>query len=225
MGVSDIITFDAHDPRVQNAVPLMGFDNYFVHYQILKCLTRNFPDVRLNKNSLMVISPDEGAIPRNVYYASVLGLDLGMFYKRRDYSTIINGRNPIIAHEYIGSSVEGMNVFVADDMIATGDSILHLAKEIKEKGAKKVFLAATFSLFTEGIEKFNKAYQEGVFDAVLSTNLTYRIPELKDCKWFIEADLSKYISYIIAAANVNESVSNLLDPSQKIRELVARLGE
>ena len=225
MGVSDIITFDAHDPRVQIAVPLMGFDNYFVHYQILKCLTRNFPDVRLNKNSLMVISPDEGAIPRNVYYASVLGLDLGMFYKRRDYSTIINGRNPIIAHEYIGSSVEGMNVFVADDMIATGDSILHLAKEIKDKGAKKVFLAATFSLFTEGIEKFNKAYQEGVFDAVLSTNLTYRIPELKDCKWFIEADLSKYISYIIAAANVNESVSNLLDPSQKIRELVARLGE
>jgi len=224
MGVSDIITFDAHDPRVQNAVPLMGFDNYFVHYQILKCLTRNFPDVRLNKESLMVISPDEGAIPRNVYYASVLGLDLGMFYKRRDYSTIINGRNPIIAHEYIGSSVDGMNVFVADDMIATGDSILHLAKEIKNKGAKKVFLAATFSLFTDGIEKFNQAYHEGVFDAVLSTNLTYRIPELKECKWFIEADLSKYISYIIAAANVNESVSNLLDPSQKIRELVARLA-
>ena len=172
----------------------------------------------------MVISPDEGAIPRNVYYASVLGLDLGMFYKRRDYSTIINGRNPIIAHEYIGSSVEGMNVFVADDMIATGDSILRLAKEIKEKGAKKVFLTATFSLFTEGVDKFNKAYEEGVFDAVLSTNLTYRIPELENCEWFVEADLSKYISYIIAAANVNESVANLLDPSQKIRELVQRLN-
>lgn len=224
MGVTDIITFDAHDPRVQNAVPLMGFDNYFAHYQILKCLTRRFPDVKLQKDSLMVISPDEGAIPRNVYYASVLGLDLGMFYKRRDYSTIINGRNPIIAHEYIGSSVEGMNVFVADDMIATGDSILRLAKEIKEKGAKKVFLSATFSLFTEGVDKFNKAYEEGVFDAVLSTNLTYRIPELKDCEWFVEADLSKYISYIIAAANVNESVANLLDPSQKIRELVQRLN-
>ena len=224
MGVTDIITFDAHDPRVQNAVPLMGFDNYFAHYQILKCLTRRFPDVKLQKDSLMVISPDEGAIPRNVYYASVLGLDLGMFYKRRDYSTIINGRNPIIAHEYIGSSVEGMNVFVADDMIATGDSILRLAKEIKEKGAKKVFLAATFSLFTEGVDKFNKAYQDGVFDAVLSTNLTYRIPELKECEWFVEADLSKYISYIIAAANVNESVANLLDPSQKIRELVDRLN-
>lgn len=224
MGVTDIITFDAHDPRVQNAVPLMGFDNYFAHYQILKCLTRRFPDVKLQKDSLMVISPDEGAIPRNVYYASVLGLDLGMFYKRRDYSTIINGRNPIIAHEYIGSSVEGMNVFVADDMIATGDSILRLAKEIKEKGANKVFLTATFSLFTEGVDKFNKAYEEGVFDAVLSTNLTYRIPELKNCEWFVEADLSKYISYIIAAANVNESVANLLDPSQKIRELVQRLN-
>ena len=224
MGVTDIITFDAHDPRVQNAVPLMGFDNYFAHYQILKCLTRRFPDVKLQKDSLMVISPDEGAIPRNVYYASVLGLDLGMFYKRRDYSTIINGRNPIIAHEYIGSSVEGMNVFVADDMIATGDSMLRLAKEIKEKGAKKVFLTATFSLFTEGVDKFNKAYEEGVFDAVLSTNLTYRIPELKNCEWFVEADLSKYISYIIAAANVNESVANLLDPSQKIRELVQRLN-
>ena len=224
MGVTDIITFDAHDPRVQNAVPLMGFDNYFAHYQILKCLSRRFPDVKLQKDSLMVISPDEGAMTRNVFYASVLGLDLGMFYKRRDYSTIINGRNPIVAHEYIGASVEGMNVFVADDMIATGDSILKLAKEIKEKGAKKVFLAATFSLFTEGVEKFNKAYEEGIFDAVLSTNLTYRIPELKECEWFVEADLSKYISYIIAAANVNESVANLLDPSQKIRELVEKLN-
>ena len=224
MGVTDIITFDAHDPRVQNAVPLMGFDNYFAHYQILKCLSRRFPDVKLQKDSLMVISPDEGAMTRNVFYASVLGLDLGMFYKRRDYSTIINGRNPIVAHEYIGASVKGMNVFVADDMIATGDSILKLAKEIKEKGAKKVFLAATFSLFTEGVEKFNKAYEEGIFDAVLSTNLTYRIPELKECEWFVEADLSKYISYIIAAANVNESVANLLDPSQKIRELVERLN-
>lgn len=224
MGVTDIITFDAHDPRVQNAVPLMGFDNYFAHYQILKCLSRRFPDVKLQKDSLMVISPDEGAMTRNVFYASVLGLDLGMFYKRRDYSTIINGRNPIVAHEYIGANVKGMNVFVADDMIATGDSILKLAKEIKEKGAKKVFLAATFSLFTEGVEKFNKAYEEDIFDAVLSTNLTYRIPELKECEWFVEADLSKYISYIIAAANVNESVANLLDPSQKIRELVEKLN-
>ena len=225
MGVNDIITFDAHDPRVQNAVPRMGFDNYFAHYQILKSLVRKFPDIKLNKNSLMVISPDEGAMTRNVFYASVLGLDLGMFYKRRDYSTIVNGRNPIVAHEYIGSSVLGMDVFVADDMIATGDSILKLAKEIKEKGAQRVFLAATFSLFTEGVEKFNKAYEDGVFDAVLSTNLTYRIPELSECSWFVEADISKYIAYIIAAANFNETVSNLLDPSQKIRELVANFNQ
>ena len=151
MGVSDIITFDAHDPRVQNAVPMMGFDNYFPTYQVLKALTKHFPDVKLDKNSLMCISPDEGAIGRNVYYASVLGLDLGMFYKRRDYASVVNGRNPIIAHEYIGSPVMGMNVFVADDMIATGDSMIKLAREIKEKGAQRVFLSATFSLFTEGL--------------------------------------------------------------------------
>lgn len=223
MGVSDIITFDAHDPRVQNAVPLMGFDNYFPHYQILKSLTKRFPDVKLDKNSLMIISPDEGAMSRNVFYASVLGLDLGMFYKRRDYANVVNGRNPIVAHEYIGSPVMGMNVFVADDMIATGDSILKLATEIKEKGAQRVFLAPTFALFTEGVEKFNKAYADGVFDAVLSTNLTYRIPELKECEWFIEADMSKYIAYIIAAANFDESVSNLLNPSDKIRQLVDSL--
>ena len=225
MGVNDIITFDAHDPRVQNAVPRMGFDNYFAHYQLLKSLVRKFPDIKLNKNNIMVISPDEGAMTRNVFYASVLGLDLGMFYKRRDYSTIVNGRNPIVAHEYIGSPVLGMDVFVADDMIATGDSILKLAKEIKEKGAERVFLAATFSLFTEGVDKFNKAYEDGVFDAVLSTNLTYRIPELKQCPWFVEADISKYISFIIAAANFNESVSNLLDPSQKIRELIDNFNQ
>ncbi|MBD5092595.1 MAG: ribose-phosphate pyrophosphokinase [Clostridiales bacterium] len=225
MGVSDIITFDAHDPRVCNAVPFMGFDNYFAHYQILKSLVKKFPDINIDKNSMMVISPDEGAMTRNVFYASVLGLDLGMFYKRRDYSTIVNGRNPIVAHEYIGSPVMGMDVFVADDMIATGDSILKLAREIKEKGAHRVFLAATFSLFTEGVEKFSRAYEDGVFDAVISTNLTYRIPELKDCEWFLEADISKYIAFIIAAANVHESVSNLLDPSQKIRDLVARIGK
>lgn len=223
MGVSDIITFDAHDPRVQNAVPLLGFDNYFPHYQILKSLTREVPDIRLDKDNLMVISPDEGAMTRNVYYASVLGLDLGMYYKRRDYSQIINGRNPIVAHEYIGAPVAGKNVFVADDMIATGDSILKLAREIKNNGAKKVFLAATFALFTEGLDKFDEAYADGCFDAVVSTNLTYRLPGLRDRKWFIEADMSKYISYIIAAANFNESVSMLLEPSKKIKELVDRL--
>lgn len=225
MGVSDVITFDAHDPRVQNAVPLMGFDNYFPTYQVLKALTKHFPDVRLDKNSLMCISPDEGAIGRNVYYASVLGLDLGMFYKRRDYANVVNGRNPIIAHEYIGSPVMGMNVFVADDMIATGDSMIKLAREIKEKGAQRVFLSATFALFTEGVDKFNRAYEEGLFDAVISTNLCYRIPELKNCKWFVEADMSKYLAYIIAAGNLNEAVSNLLDPFEKIHQLVERINK
>ena len=225
MGVSDIITFDAHDPRVQNSVPMMGFDNYFPTYQVLKALTKRFPDVKLDKNSLMCISPDEGAIGRNVYYASVLGLDLGMFYKRRDYANVVNGRNPIIAHEYIGSPVMGMNVFVADDMIATGDSMIKLAREIKEKGAQRVFLSATFALFTEGVDKFNRAYEEGLFDAVISTNLCYRIPELKDCKWFVEADMSKYLAYIIAAGNLNEAVSNLLDPFEKIHQLVERINK
>ncbi len=220
MGVTDVITFDAHDPRVQNAVPLMGFDNYFPNYQILKALTKRFPDVKFDRDHLMCVSPDEGAMGRNVYYATVLGLDLGMFYKRRDYANIVNGRNPIIAHDYIGAPVAGKDIFVADDMIATGDSIIKLAKEIKEKGANRVFLSATFSLFTEGVDKFNKAYEEGWFDAVVSTNLTYRIPELKNCVWFIEADMSKYIAYIIAAANYNESVSSLLDPFDKIRTMV-----
>lgn len=225
MGVSDIITFDAHDPRVQNSVPMMGFDNYFPTYQVLKALVKRFPDIKLDKNSLMCISPDEGAIGRNVYYASVLGLDLGMFYKRRDYASVVNGRNPIIAHEYIGSPVLGMNVFVADDMIATGDSIIKLAREIKEKGAQRVILSATFSLFTEGVEKFNRAYEEGLFDAVISTNLCYRIPELKECEWFVEADMSKYLAYIIAAGNLNEAVSNLLDPFEKIHQLVASINK
>ncbi len=223
MGVKDIITFDAHDPRVQNAVPLMGFDNYFPTYQILKGMHRKFPEVDLKEN-FMCVSPDEGAMARNIYYASILGVELGMFYKRRDYAHVVNGRNPIVAHEYIGAPVLGMNVFVADDMIATGDSILKLAKELKEKGANKIFLTATFALFTEGVEKFNKAYEEGLFDAVISTNLTYRIPELSNVEWFIESDLSKYIAYIIAACNFNDSVSRLISPTDKVRALLAKIN-
>lgn len=225
MGVADIITFDAHDPRVQNAVPLMGFDNYFPTYQILKAMHRNFPEIPLDNNHLMVVSPDEGAMNRNIYYASVLGLELGMFYKRRDYTQVVNGRNPIVAHEYIGQSVMGMDVFVADDIIATGDSSLKLCRELKEKGAGNIFITATFALFTEGVEKFQKAYEEGLFTAVLSTNLTYRIPELKECKWFIEADLSKYIAYIISACNSNLPVSKLLEPHDKIQELMGRINK
>lgn len=224
MGVSDIITFDAHDPRVQNAVPEMGFDNFFATYQILKALLKNYPTVNLDKQHFMVVSPDEGAMSRNIYYSSVLGIDLGMFYKRRDYSTIVNGRNPIVSHEYIGNDVSGKDIFVADDIIATGDSVLHLCKELKAKGARNIFLSATFALFTEGVEKFNKAYNEGLFTAVLSTNLTYTPEALKQCKWFVGADMSKFIAYIISACNQNRSVSTLLDPHDKINEMLINSG-
>lgn len=220
MGVKEVITFDAHDPRVQNAVPLMGFDNFFATYQILKALRHRFPDLKLDKDSFMIVSPDEGAMNRNIYYASVLGVDLGMFYKRRDYTTIINGRNPIVNHEYIGSSVKGKNIFVADDIIATGDSMLRLCRHLKSDGAKNIFLNATFALFTEGKEKFQTAYEEGLFTAVLSTNLTYVNPEVQATEWFIEADLSKYVSYIIAYCNQNKSVADLLSSSERINELL-----
>jgi len=224
MGVKDVITFDAHDDRVQNAVPLMGFDNYYPHYQILKKLSKHFPDVQFNKDKMMIISPDEGAMNRNIAYATNLGLDLGMFYKRRDYTRIISGRNPIISHEYIGSSVMGMDVFVADDIIATGDSILKLSYEIKEKGAKRVFLSSTFALFTEGLAKFDKAYEEKAFDGLFSTNLTYRIPELSKAKWFYETDMSKYLSYIIAASNYQISATKLLSPIEKIKKLMEKIN-
>lgn len=222
MGVTDIVTFDAHDPRVQNAVPLLGFDNFLPSYQILKALLRNFKDIKLDKEHFMIVSPDEGAMGRNIFYSSVLSVNLGMFYKRRDYSTIVNGRNPIVAHEYIGNDVKGMTVFVADDIIATGDSVLKLCSELKEKGAKDIFLVATYGLFTEGIEKFNKAYEDGLFTAVISTNLTYVPEELKNCKWYKCADLSKFIAYIIAACNQDMSLSNLLDPHDKIKALLKK---
>ena len=185
MGVKDIITFDAHDPRVQNAVPLMGFDNFFPCYQILKAIVRKYPDIVFDKDSTMIISPDEGAMSRNIFYASVLGLDLGMFYKRRDFSVVVNGRNPIVAHEYIGNPVEGKDILVADDIIATGDSMLHLAKELKDKGAKRIFLVPTFAMFTEGTERFDRAYADGIFDGVISTNLSYTLPELAEREWFM----------------------------------------
>lgn len=224
MGVTDIITFDAHDPRVQNAVPEMGFDNFFATYQILKALLKDFPQVNLGKDHFMIVSPDEGAMGRNIYYSSVLGINLGMFYKRRDYSTIVNGRNPIVSHEYIGNDVKGMDIFVADDIIATGDSMLHLCKELKERGCKNIFITATFALFTEGVEKFNKAFEEGLFTAVLSTNLTYTPEEVKKCKWFISADMSKFIAHIIATCNQDRSVSSLLDPHDKINDMLINNG-
>ncbi|MDR3263759.1 MAG: ribose-phosphate pyrophosphokinase [Clostridiales bacterium] len=224
MGVKEIITFDAHDPRVQNAVPLMGFDNFFPTYQIIKAIYNKYHNFAFDKNHCMIVSPDEGAMGRNIYYASVLGLDLGMFYKRRDYSVVVDGRNPIVSHDYIGSSVMGMDVFVADDIIATGDSVLHLAHDLKEKGAGRVFILATYALFTEGLEVFDKAYADGYIEGVISTNLSYTREELHGKPWYIEADLSKYISYIISACNRNKSVSALLEPISKIQELIDKMN-
>ncbi len=222
MGVKNIITFDAHDPRVQNACPLMGIDNAMPTYQVLKALLRNVHDLKIDKDHLMVVSPDEGAMNRNMYYSSVLGTDLGMFYKRRDYSVIINGRNPIVAHEYLGSSVKDKDVLVADDIIASGDSMLTLAKHLKEEGAKRIFMTATYGLFTEGVDRFQKAYEDGLLDGILTTNLTYRSPELLNAPWYIEVDMSKYIAYFILAFHQNKSITQLLDPHKKIQDLLDR---
>ena len=220
MGVSNIITFDAHDPRVQNAIPTGGFESIMPSYQVFKALLKKDKTLQIDKDHLMVVSPDEGAIDRNIFYASVLGLDMGMFYKRRDYTRSVNGLNPIIAHEYIGDSVEGKDVFVADDIISSGESVIELAKELKKRHANRIFAAATFALFTNGIEEYNKAYKEGIIDRVISTNLTYRRPELREAPWFVEADMSKYISYIIATLNHDRSLSGLLNPYDRIHRLL-----
>ncbi len=222
IGVKNIITFDAHDPRVQNATPFMGFDNVMPTYQVLKAMLRKYKDLNLDKEHLMIVSPDEGAMQRNIYYASVLGVDLGMFYKRRDFSTVVNGRNPIVAHEYMGNPVAGKDILVADDIIASGDSMLGLAYELKEKGAKRIFVTATYGLFTEGLEKFQKAVDDGAITGVLSTNLTYRTPELLAKDWFTDVDCSKYIAYYILAMHQNQSVSKLLDPHAKIKTLLEK---
>lgn len=220
LGVENIITFDAHDPRVQNAVPLSNFDSVQPTYQMLKSLLRTVPDLCIDKEHLMVISPDEGAAYRNIYYASMMGLDLGLFYKRRDYSCIVNGRNPIIAHEYLGADVQGKDVIIADDILATGDSMLDLCRELKGRKAGRVYLAATFALFTEGLEYFDKAYEDGLFDYVLGTNLTYLNPALKTRPWFVEVNMAKYIALLIATLNHDQSISQLLNPSERIEKLL-----
>ena len=222
MGVSNIITFDAHDPRVQNAIPTTGFESVMPSYQIFKALLKRDKTLRIDRQHMMIVSPDEGAIDRNIFYASVLGLDMGLFYKRRDYTRIINGRNPIVAHEYLGDSVEGKDVFVADDMISSGDSMIDLARELKMRKANRIFAGCTFALFTNGLEAFHQAYREGIIDRVISTNLTYRNPELAQAEWFIEADMSKYISYIIATLNHDRSLSKLLNPYDRIHGLLKR---
>ncbi len=224
MGVSNVVTFDAHDPRVHNAVPLMGFDNVMPTYQVLKTMLREFPDLNLSKEKFMIVSPDEGALNRNMYYASVLGVELGMFYKRRDYSTIVNGRNPIVAHEYLGNPVEGKDVFIADDIISSGESMLDLAYALKAKKAGRIFAYATYAIFTNGLEKFDKAYEEGYIDGVLGTNLTYRTPELLSRPWFHEVDVSKYIAYFIEAINHDVSISRIIDPHEKIEQLLKKHG-
>lgn len=220
MGVSNLITVDAHDPRVCNAIPLMGFDNVMPSYQVLKAMFAAFPDLVIEKDKFMVISPDEGALNRNMFYASMLEVEMGMFYKRRDYSTIVNGRNPIVAHEYLGTSVEGKTVFVADDIISSGDSMLDIAKELKKRNAKRFFAYATYGIFTNGLAAFDKAYEEGMIDAVFSTNLTYRTPELMKRPWYKEVDVSKYIAYFVASINHDTSISNVMDPKEKIKALL-----
>lgn len=224
MGVSNIITFDAHDPRMQNAVPLMGLDNVMPTYQVIKALLRDIPDLSFDRDHFMVISPDEGAMNRNMYYASVLGVNLGMFYKRRDYSRIVNGRNPIVAHEYLGESVEGKDIFVADDIISSGESMLDIAVALKEKGAKRIFANATYAIFTNGVEAFDKAYEDGLLAGVFGTNLTYRRPELLNREWFHEVDCSKYIAYFISALNHDMSISAVIDPHERINTLLKKHG-
>lgn len=224
MGVSNIVTFDAHDPRVHNAIPLMGFDNVMPSYQVLKALFRAVPDLQPDRDHLMIVSPDEGAMNRNMYYSSVLGCNLGMFYKRRDYSRVVNGRNPIVAHEYLGEDVKGKDVFIADDIIASGESMLDIGYELKMRGAKNIFTCATFPLFTAGLDKFDKAYNDGIIKAVLGTNLTYRKPELLERPWYFDVDLSKYTAYFIAAINHDMSVSSIIDPMTKIKHLLDNHG-
>ncbi|MGN0204833.1 MAG: ribose-phosphate pyrophosphokinase, partial [Coprococcus sp.] len=216
LGVENIITFDAHDPRVQNAIPNSGFDSIQPTYQFIKALFNNIPDLQVDSEHMMIISPDEGAMGRAVYYSNVLGLDMGMFYKRRDYSRVVNGRNPIVAHEFLGSSVEGKDVFIIDDMISSGESMLDVAKELKKRKAKRVFVAATFGLFTNGMKLFDEYYEQGLISRVLTTNVIYQSPELLSRPYYINVDLSKYIALLIDKLNYDHSISELLDPSAKI---------
>ena len=225
MGVDNIITFDAHDPRVQNAIPLKGFETVQPAYQFIKGILKNCDDLKLDNDHLMIISPDEGGTNRAVYLANVLGVDMGMFYKRRDYSKIVNGRNPIVAHEFLGSSVEGKDVFIIDDMISSGESMIDVASELKRRKAKRVFCATTFGLFTNGFKKFDEAYTNGIIDKVLTTNLVYQPEELLSKPWYINVDMSKYIALLIDTLNHDSSISNLLSPVERIQQRVKEYNE
>ena len=222
MGVDNIITFDAHDPRVQNAIPLNGFETIRPTYQFIKGLLRTFKDLQIDSEHMMAISPDEGATGRAIYLANVLNLDMGMFYKRRDFSRVVDGRNPIVAHEFLGSSVEGKDVIILDDMISSGDSMLDVARQLKQRKAKRIFCAATFGLFTNGLEKFDQAYEEGILDAVLTTNLIYQTPELLERPYYINCDMSKYIALVIDTLNHDGSISSILNPIERIQNVVTK---
>lgn len=222
MGVNNIITFDAHDPRVQNSIPLSGFENVQPTYQMIKACLRYDDKIMLDKDNTMIISPDEGAMGRCMYYSSVLGMDLGTFYKRRDYSTIVDGKNPIVAHEFLGRDITGKDVIVVDDMIASGDSMIDVSRELKKRNANRVIVFSTFGLFTEGIEKFDAAHKEGLIDSVFTTNLVYRSPELREATWYHEVDMSKFIALIINTLNEEKSISDLLTPINKIERILEK---
>ncbi|MGL5258623.1 MAG: ribose-phosphate pyrophosphokinase [Lachnospiraceae bacterium] len=222
MGVDNIITFDAHDPRVQNAIPLHGFETIQPAYQFIKNLLLNVNDLSLDSANMMVVSPDEGGMSRAIYIANVLGLDMGMFYKRRDYTKIINGRNPIIAHEFLGPSVEGKDIIIIDDMISSGESVIEVAAALKERKAKRIFVFSTFGLFTNGLERFDKAYEQGIITRIITTNVIYQTPELLEREWYIDCDMSKYIAFIIDTLNHDTSISDLLDQNERIQTIVTQ---
>lgn len=222
MGVSNIITFDAHDPRVQNAIPLSGFDNFMPTYQFVKAVLSRYPNLKIDKENLMVISPDEGAMDRAVYLANNLSVDMGMFYKRRDYSKVVDGRNPIVDHEFLGSSVEGKTVLIVDDMISSGESMLDTAKELKERKADKVIVCCTFGLFTNGLEKFDEFYNKGYIDSVVTTNLNYRPKELLEREWYVEADISKYLAAIMNSLNHDVPISTAMSSTEKIQNILKK---
>ncbi len=222
MGVESVITFDAHDPRVQNAIPLKTFETIRPTYQFIKALLRNVPDLQIDKEHLMLISPDEGAMDRAVYFANILGVDMGMFYKRRDYSVVVDGRNPIVAHEFLGTDVEGKDVIVVDDMISSGDSMFDVARELKKRKARRIFVCATFGLFTNGLKKFDDAYKEGLIYRIVTTNLIYQTDELLAKPYYISADMSKYIALLIDTLNHDQSISYLLDPTDRIKKIIQK---
>ncbi len=222
MGVKNIITFDAHDPRVNNAIPYDGFDNVQAAYQMIKALLRSVPDVKLDRDHTMIVSPDEGGMGRCIYYSSVLGLDLGMFYKRRNYSIIVNGKNPIEAHEFLGNDITGKDLILVDDMISSGESMLDIAAKLKERGAGRIFIFSTFGLFVDGLEKFDEYYANGLIDKIFTTNLIYQTPELLSREWYCSVNMSKYIALLVETLNNDNSISKLLDPVDKIKAAVAK---